>query len=487
MKKNNIFKTLFTVITVSSMLVACQKVEDPRGPYISKEEDEEDPTPTQAPVEEDPTPTEAEPEPTAVPVAAVQGIPELVCSNRYKDFDVDGKGYELSYTYELLHTGIEYGQSHPGLRDSLEDIAGLTEEMVGESCSGYAELLSSMSAEELKHEISMGEYPKYTYNRVFTRRADENVLSFMYENTSFDGNSEYDEVCIRAYNLYVADGSEVKLSDVVADEDAFYDLLSEKLTVTVHEGLAGMQDYPIDAQRTREEMLEYMDMGQYSWALEPQGVSFYFDTFTFLPEVASATVLFSEDVNGDIFTLGPLTEEPDEWVMKLPQDVVTAFDAEDDGNSDTMRVLELKEPNRGGDYHFKVNLGVTVYYNGDPTEITDDADEQPYDYESYLVHKDGKTVLLLKYDEFDYTYMDTYNLSGGKISHADEIEGGVQFLPEKDHIWGDEINYPLYVITDSSAIPIYKITNPETWECSFADMTIGSDGKMSVEWVSGSL
>ena len=482
MKKNNIVRIALGLITASAMLAACQKIDDPRGPYIPKEEDEDDPTPTEAPVEAEPTPTEAEPEPTQAPVKSAQEVPELVMSERYKNFDADNNGYELSYTYELLHTGIEYGKSHPGLRDSLEEVAFHTEEMLGESCSGYAELLSAMSAAELEHEKDMGEYPKYFYNRVYTRRADENVLSFMYENTFFDLNGEYDDVCVRAYNYYVEDGSVVEFSDVVADEEAFYDLLSEKLSVAVHEGLMGMQDYPVDAGRTRKEMLEYMDMGEYSWVLEPQGISFYFDTFTFMPWVASATVLFSEDVNGDIFTGGPLTTEPDEWVMKLPKDCTTVFDAEDDGISESIRVYDLKEPNRGGDYHFKLNLGAVVDLNNNLTEIKEDEEDQPYDYEAYLVHKDGKTVLLLTHDEYDFSYMDTYTLSGGEISHVDESDAGVQYLPEQDCIWGEEVTFPVYVITQSHGIPVYDVLNLETWECRFGELSIGSGGELSAEW-----
>ena len=481
MKKNYIIKTVLGLIAASAMLASCQKIDDPRGPYIPKEEDGE-PTPTEAPVEGEPTPTEADPEPTEAPVESAQEIPELVMSERYKNFDADKNGYELSYTYELLHTGIEYGKSHPGLRDSLEEVAFHTEEMLGESCSGYAELLSAMSAAELEHEKEMGEYPKYFYNRVYTRRADEKILSFMYENTFFDLNGEYDDVCVRGYNFYVEDGSEVKLSDVVNDQEALYDMLARKLVVSVHDGLDGMQDYPVDAELTRKEMLEYMDMGEYSWVLEPQGISFYFDTFTFMPWVASATVLFSEDADGDIFTDRFRTDVPDEWIMKLPKDCETFFDAEEDGKSDRIRVYELKEPNRGGDYHFKLNLGAVVDLNNNLTEIKEDEEDQPYDYEAYLVHKDGKTVLLLTHDEYDFSYMDTYTLSGGDISHADELAGGVQTLPEQDCIWGDEVTFPVYVITQSSGIPVYDVLNLETWECQFGELSIGSAGELSAEW-----
>ena len=479
MKKNRVLTAaLCTLLAASSMLGACQKKESNRGIYKNEGDEDTKPTPTETPQLPDPTPTEAEPEPEPEPVS--KDFPALAISSRYSNFDVDQNGYDLAFDYELLHTEREYGNAHPELRDALEEVNSFIEEIVGEGCSGYAEILSGMSADQLKHEREMGEYPKYSYNKVYTRRVDDKIVSYIYENRSFDLNDEYDSVGVRGYNFYVEDGSEVKLSDVVADEDALYDLLAEKLSLIVHDGLGDMMDYPIDPAKTKEEMLGYIDMYQSSWVLEPQGISFYFDTFTFMPWTTSVNVLFSEDTNGEIFTDEFRNDVCDEWVMKLPQNTETRFDAEDDGVTDVIRVCDMLEPNRGGDYHFDPIVGVNICYNGDINSFTDG--EQPYDYEAYLIHKDGKSVLLVNYSEYDFGYMDTYDLAGSKVYHAESISGWVEYLDRNDWLWGDETIYPQRVITKTTDIPVTDVVSLEGFECKSGILNIGIDASLNVEW-----
>ncbi len=478
MKNKRILTTaLCTLIAVSGVLGACQKTESSRGIYEPGEE-ETKPTPTQEAQVTEPAPTETEATPTPVPVS--KDFPALAISKRYTSFDNDGKGYELSFTYELLHTEKAYGNAHPGLRDSMEEVNAFVEEVVGEGCSGYAEIISGMSDGELEHARSMGEYPKYSYNKAYTSRADEKIVSYIYENRSYDLNDEYDHVSIRGYNFYVEDGSPVELSDIVADEDALYDLMAEKLSVRVHDELEVMMDYPVDPAKTRQEMLDYISMYDASWVLTPQGISYYFDTFTFAPWVTGVTVFFSEDTKGEIFTDEFRNEKIDEWIMKLPQNCRIEFDAEDDGESDIIQVYDMMDFDAARTYGYDMVTGVNIYLNGDISAFTEG--EEPYDNEAYLIHKDGKSYVLVNYSEYDFNYIDTYELLGTKAYHVDSFDGWVEGIPMSDYIWGNETNQPQRVITGYQGIPVCELTNRETWESRRGIMDIGPGAELNITW-----
>lgn len=477
MKNKRIITTaLCTLIAASGILGACQKTESSRGIYEPEEETK--PTPTQQAQLPDPTPTEAEATPTPVPVS--KDIPALAISKRYSDFDNDNRGYELSFNYELLHTERAYGNAHPGLRDSMEEVNSFVEEVVGDGCSGYAEIISGMSDDELEHARNMGEYPKYSFNKAYTSRADEKIVSYIYENRSYDLNDEYDYVSVRGYNFYVEDGTPVELSDIVADEDALYDLMAEKLSVRVHDELEAMMDYPVDPAKTRQEILDYISMYNASWVLTPQGISYYFDTFTFMPWVTGVTILFSKDTKGEIFTDEFRNEGCDEWIMKLPQYCQIEFDAEDDGKSDIIRVYDMTDFAAEFDYGADPVIGVNIYLNGDISAFTEG--EQPYDNEAYLLHKDGKSYVLVYYSEYDYNFFDTYELRGTKAYHVDSFDGWIEGIPESDYIWGYEYNQPQRIITGYYGIPVCVLLNVETWEIKRGIMDIGPGAKLNITW-----
>ncbi len=476
---------LCALVASVSLLGACEDKDDPRGPYTPEEKDEE-PSPSEAAPEPEvilPAPTQAtEPqEQQTTQITEIKEPPVLCISQRYSNYGVDSSGWDIFVDYELLHTDKAYGGSHPELRDALEEVNGLIEEVTGEVCSDYAEILGSMSKAEYEKASQEGEIPKYSRYKVYTRRADERILSFLVESRNYELKFDYEDISYMAYNFYVGDGSEVKLSDVVADEDALYGLLASKLEETVNEGRELMMTGDaLKHDELKEMAAECIKTTDAVWVLDPQGISFYFDTGIFgLPWVVNATVLYAEDSPGTVFKDAFREDERDEWVMMLSKNCSTVFDAEDDGQGDTIRVDDIFDMVNGGSYYFNTSLGTSVDYNGKHYEFTDDSDAQPYDFTSYLLHRNGQTILMTTHSEFDDDYMDGYRLSGSDVMHVKRLDAGINYIALDEMIWGDETVIPRFVPADPARIPIRRYLNPETGEYSTGVFGMEADGTLT--------
>lgn len=267
------------------------------------------------------------------------------------DYAVNSKNNPaIHVNYNNLALDKEYAQSHEALDKALKSV---NEEILA---------LESECFDQAKEDLSGSD--DYTFDAnyyTFFRRADGKYLSFINECCTF-GTFDFDYYSFIAHSYYVESGKEIELSDIVADEDAFYAILSEKVKAVVDDDLyIYMGEYSNkDAEDFVEEIKDSLEDGKCSFTLDPQGVTFWFDSNVFSPMCASATVLFYEDADNTIFNEEFSKDIPDEWVMQMPTGDRTYFDANGDEDSE-------EADNKGGKSDDKeVDVawaGEAVYYN----------------------------------------------------------------------------------------------------------------------------
>ena len=267
------------------------------------------------------------------------------------DYAVNSKNNPaIHVNYNYLALDKEYAQSHEALDKALKSA---NEEILA---------LESECFDQAKEDLSGSD--DYTFDAnyyTFFRRADGKYLSFINECCTF-GTFDLDYYSFIAHSYYVESGKEIELSDIVADEDAFYAILSEKVKAVVDDDLyIYMGEYSNkDAEDFVEEIKDSLEDGKCSFTLDPQGVTFWFDSNVFSPMCAGATVLFCEDADNTIFNEEFSKDIPDEWVMQMPTGDRTYFDANGDEDSE-------EADNKGGKFDDKeVDVawaGEAVYYN----------------------------------------------------------------------------------------------------------------------------
>lgn len=267
------------------------------------------------------------------------------------DYAVNSKNNPaIHVNYNNLALDKEYAQSHEALDKALKSV---NEEILA---------LESECFDQAKEDLSGSD--DYTFDAnyyTFFRRADGKYLSFINECCTF-GTFDFDYYSFIAHSYYVESGKEIELSDIVADEDAFYAILSEKVKAVVDDDLyIYMGEYSNkDAEDFVEEIKDSLEDGKCSFTLDPQGVTFWFDSNVFSPMCAGATVLFCEDADNTIFNEEFSKDIPDEWVMQMPTGDRTYFYANGDEDSE-------EADNKGGKFDDKeVDVawaGEAVYYN----------------------------------------------------------------------------------------------------------------------------
>ena len=314
-------------------------------------------------------------------------------------------------------------------------------------------------------------------HNVCVRRADSKILSFVYEYRESEGEVDYVE--IRGHSFRIDSGEELKLSDVIDDEKAFYENLSEKLHNKVMDDMrimAGEFDLDIADFDAASAISECLNDGRYGWVLDPQGVTFWFENVNALIGHASATVLFAEDKAGVIFNKEFINNAPDEWIMRIPESYssVSYFDGNDDGTMD--EIYWYRDSGYHGDDYIYSGIGVKYngrYFNSD--EICP-ANEMPWSHcRAYLMHKDNKTVLVTHHYEEAESIWNSFSLEDDFVKSVDTVYAYPEY---KNYA---ELASGWLVPVDMSAIRVYSDHGgDEEGDYPAEILTVSTDASMKI-------
>lgn len=369
----------------------------------------------------------------------------------------------IKHYYSYLSLEKEYAASHSALAESLNEAR---DEIASHEYDSY-----TISKEEAQ------ENDEYTFDSswyTYLRRADSKYLSFVNECTN-EGSFDFNRVSYIAHSYYVDSGKEIKLTDIVADEDAFYDLLSEKVKKNVDEV---MTDYmgetlDIDKEKVKDIIKTCMECVECSWTLDPQGITFWLDSSVFSPFVISNTVFFSEDTEGKIFNEEFAKDVPDEWIMQMPEGDNTYFDEDDDGEENTIKAATIY------DYNPEIE---NYYLDGFMISYEDDyqryKENEASDYYFFLIHKDHKNLILDAHYEYENAVMNTYLLENGKIKKGDTAPAALEY--SWDETADDEDNAPYYIPTGTDGIRVLVDEDNEAHDVKQDTLSVFMDGKLTL-------
>ena len=401
-----------------------------------------------------------------------QDIPKFyISTERENDYPYEDT-YLLRHTYEQIH--MEDYRSNGILADQLEALnedIGINEQELRDEES---KALEKLGRKEIESLLDGGSDLINEEWNIYVRRADSDILSVACQFRSY--NIEGDDVVMTAHTYSMDTGEELALSDVVDDEDAFYKLLARELEACfMREMMLYGNDTDGDSFDGEKELKSLLDAGRYSWVLDPQGITYWFENVGDVIGHMSVAVLFSDDEDGKIFNKKYAGNVPDEWIMQIPGKYSdTRFDCDDDGYTDT--VSWMTEKNEGGGFTFE--SGINFFYNDQfypAVDICPPNGNLWLNTKAMLVHRDSSTVLVTEHYEDLYPYINTFVLKGDDIERAGSEEGGFA-CPDPD------VGSGTYVPQDVSDMDIFVIpdeTFPE--ETEQKSMSIDSSGKITIQ------
>ena len=465
--KNRIITVLLCMIG-ATILAGCGSTTD-NSDLSEKFKDRIDAVAEQDREEEKPEPSAKEEE-KAADEEEPKGVPELLLfrRNAYEWKEDNTPAIEHHYTYLLLDG--KSADSNKALAASLEDAR---DEMLSKEKKIWDDELKS---------IKENENPAFDERwNVYLRRADEKYVSFV---TEFCSEGLYDDGAYTEYtahSYYVENGKEIALSDVIADEDAFYDLLSDKMYESINNKLQQYYSTDIvDSKETfRDDLKDLMKSGQLAWTVDPFGMTCYLAAYLKAPFAESAVIQFSEDTGNTIFTEEFRSSAKDEYVIQVPGYVGSYIDVNDSGVSEYVDASEYYDYTENYDDMFLA--GIHISSGGDWKNIMTTMPGGTDFYNIFLIHKAGKTFILENHDEYDTSFINTYILARHEVREGDSVRGCLEWASEKDYDINGEGYTPVYVPTDPSKIRVLTGNGDyaEDWSPEVISLSTAGDIEVS--------
>ncbi len=426
---------------------------------IIEMQEQEDAQEAPASVEETVQSTEEE----TVPEEEVQDIPDNGVTNftevylkaRYNnewDEKHDHKMY-LSHDYEQVAIGKEDSAKYPELVKSLAVVNDL---IATEEANCYMSNMSdyqSWNSNKIDEAFENYLLPFKEDWKIYSRRADSAVFSLLTVNTDY-ASMDYNRVHYVGYNFDPATGKDIELSDIIKDEETLIGVLAKKAQEIMRSEMPDEIEY--EEGGMADEIRRYLETDiRGNWTLDPEGISFWFDSYTLLPTGMHLSVLFADDTEGKIFTDSYRDQIPENWSMYLPLNTAQEFLADDRKDTDTVTVGE-SYGYYGDDNEYEYVDGLIVLYN-DSEEKFELGDEITTEGIA-LVHLHDQTYMLTGYSEYDWGFLNTYAFLGGKVKKVCEIMGSVESIPFEE-LEDEDYMIPQMLLSDPTDIEVSRYTD----------------------------
>lgn len=292
-------------------------------------------------------------------------------------------------------------------------------------------------------------------------RADSRVLSISEFFYSYAGGVHgYYYAAGTAFD--VETGKELKLSDVISDEDEFKNILADKL-------LNNYPDLFYDDPHTIIDERSISNKDDYLWSMDYEGVDIYFSPYdlgSFADGMQHIKVLYDE--RPDIF-VSRYTERPDKYIIPLSSYEGNYADIDGDGKEDEIHVsnqgIEFEDYSES---HVEISINDREY-----TSIQYD-----YSFNAFLVKLEDKSyIYLFHIVENDYPVLeivstDTLESVGAEWEFANY---GLEHRYQADYDNDIYIN-GTKVILDPDNMRLYSRMNALSTYSGYRYYKVGNDG-----------
>ena len=180
-------------------------------------------------------------------------------------------------------------------------------------------------------------------------------------------------------------------------------------------------------------------------------------------------ILFIEEFSKDI---------PDEWVMQMPTGDRTYFDANGDGEENSVIASVTYGFNTGGEYEYLYVSGFHLAYEEDSKSYSPEYEGSAGDYNFFLYHKGDKNLIIEDHDEFGYGEMSCYILEDGKIKDGDGINAGLAY--SWDNAEDSEDIAPVFLPVNMNKVLVIEEVGGEEGDFIYYYLSVSEDGKLSL-------
>ena len=252
-------------------------------------------------------------------------------------------------------------------------------------------------------------------------RADENVLSIISNDYSFEGGAHgYYEVFGEAFD--VETGAELSLLDVITDKEKFTLELKDRLLEKYQDSgfLVDLDEYFSN--------LSFEGENELSWSIDYSGLTIYFEPY----EIASyaeglLTVRFSFAENSELIN-DKYENVPKDYITPVTTWTESYADINADGEEEPILLVATAPDVDNGYDNWEWRVG-----DKQITGVT-----EAYDNESYLVKKDDKYyAYMFNSVENDYHMLVIFDIATGK-SFGDDFGFGNYHIHGKDNDYDEE-------------------------------------------------
>ena len=439
MRKFRKITGVMLILCMAAGLTACGGNKDKNGALDALRDKLEDGKESVIPVEDgkegqDDAGTVSKTEPETTDGGALAYLSDVWSVKKYDTEWRDNKDLVLDFDYEKIALGTKSRDMFPELDRSLMIANDLIVTDEANKYMANSKAIAAMSDAEIQEGIEEGTLPCEEHWNNFVRRADRKIFSFLSMDTAVS-RIEYNNAHYVGYNYRTQTGEELQLSDVVADQDKFCEMVAEKTAKIIDQEMGvyyaeGEDPGEANAVRVKENL---HTEARGNWTIDPQGVSVWFDSFTMMPGTLTVTVLYSEDTDGTVFKSEFRDDVPEDWAMGFPMYYDANFDAEDDGTADYVAVFDDHDYYDENDTIGYIT-GISVSCDGHYETVTNG--DEIYNIRPTLVHRSGNTYLMLSYAEYDYYTLECFKIENGLMKKVGSADGGL--FSDSDVETGDD-------------------------------------------------
>ena len=368
-------------------------------------------------------------------------------------YDAERNDIILRCMGSTVYCTAETAKAYPELAEALDKYAS--------SSLGYAKQFSSRDDEDAREFAMSGAIGRYTY-MIYSvvKRADEKAVSIETEGYSF-GGGVHGMYWHEARNIDPVTGKDIRLSDVIRDQNKLVELLLAQLHTRYPDLKITEKDNPLD---TYDMYVTDTDLKKsaYTFTLDPDGICFYFNPYD-----------LGCYADGDQFIKILYSDEPElfvrdysvtgGYVSGLAQKGV--YDLGGDGALDELSFYGVEEE----PYRYAYT-GVKVEKNGRETE----ADLSSYHMDAFVCHtEDNRDFLyVITHMDNDASNLLIFDLGGETPSLAEEtVYGLCDAGLEEKNVYGHEL------ITDIQAFSLtFRCDLLATFNATFST-SVGADGR----------
>ncbi len=347
--------------------------------------------------------------------------------------------------YPVIYLSDEDAVKYPELKATVDKI---NEDTINE----YGGML-----EELKQDAyNFMEYaPGYpvefsNLNGVKVKRADELLLSLLYDSYSYYGGA-HGNTYFLGETYSTKTGEKLSLSDVVNDVDILPELVEEHLN-RYWSDVEFFEDYDLKGMFEEETV---------QWTLDYNGITFYFNAYDLAPYAAGVQVVTLTKEEYPEILKAEYMSAPASYSFEITKGVPYFCDIYNDAVADMVNVYAYTD-----DYSGAGQLTITI------NDMTYTEDLYLYDGDfSFVSTEDGKKLILLELaQDGDYHVIYVYDITSG-VRKLGEVEGGMKgFYDKEKSVWLES------VLTNPEKFYIETRTNILSTVNGCKEYHIGEDG-----------